>query len=125
MPVTPLENYDEAKEPVDKAAFARKDVVGPQPFVAQVAGPEVCLVDSLYPRGRSNCRRWRSSLEEKRPRNEGEVTITESVFDPTYTQDELQTAEYWEEVILDAQAERLLKRMDEGRIEPPGAWTYR
>jgi hypothetical protein len=82
----------------------------------------VCLVDSLDPRGRSNRRRWRSSSEEKKPRNEGEVTMTESGFDPTYPQ-ELQTSEFWEEVILDAQAERLLRRMDEGRIEPPGAWT--
>jgi hypothetical protein len=51
------------------------------------------------------------------------MTLTEFVFDLTYPQ-ELQTAEFREEVLLNAQAERQLRRMDEGRIGPPGAWPH-
>jgi len=44
------------------------------------------------------------------------------VFDPSYSREQL-TAEFWEEVILDAQAEAMLRKIDEGRIHPPWLWS--
>lgn len=40
------------------------------------------------------------------------------VFDPSYPPEQL-TAEFWEEQILDAFADWLLKEMDKGRVRPP------
>ena len=42
----------------------------------------------------------------------------ERIFPP-----EMETAEFWEELIFDAQAERLLRRIDEGRVEPPRSYS--
>lgn len=41
-----------------------------------------------------------------------------SVFDDTYPPEQ-QTAEFWEDVRLDAMCEWVLRQMDVGRIEPP------
>jgi hypothetical protein len=50
-----------------------------------------------------------------------EVTM-DSVFDPTYPAGQ-QTAEFWEEVILLAQAEKLIRRIEAGKTHPPGLWS--
>lgn len=44
-----------------------------------------------------------------------------SVFDPTYPPEQ-QTADFWELVILDAQAERLIRRIEQEKEQPPGLW---
>ena len=41
-----------------------------------------------------------------------------TVFDPSFPPEQ-QTAQFWEDVFLDAIAEWLLKQMDDGRIAPP------
>lgn len=44
-----------------------------------------------------------------------------SVFDPAYPSEQ-QTAAFWEEVILDAQAERLIRRIEQGLEPEPWLW---
>lgn len=41
-----------------------------------------------------------------------------TMFDPAYPEEQ-QTAEFWEQVRLDAMCEWVLRQMDAGRIEPP------
>jgi len=41
-----------------------------------------------------------------------------AVFDDSYPPEQL-TAEYWEEQLLDAMAEWILREMEQGRIPPP------
>jgi hypothetical protein len=50
-----------------------------------------------------------------------EVTM-DSVFDPTYPAEQ-QTAEFWEVVILLAQAEKLIRRIEEGKEPEPRLWS--
>jgi hypothetical protein len=46
----------------------------------------------------------------------------DSVFDPTYPAEQ-QTAEFWEVVILLAQAEKLIRRIEEGKEPEPRLWS--
>jgi hypothetical protein len=43
------------------------------------------------------------------------------LFDPSYPKEQ-QTAEFWEEVILLAQAEKLIRRIEEGKEPEPWLW---
>jgi hypothetical protein len=50
-----------------------------------------------------------------------QVVTMDSVFDPNYPKEQ-QTAEFWEGVILLAQAESLIRRIEEGKTAPPWLW---